>query len=129
MKLVRRPTSAASWPRARSGSEPAGRDDNFGSGLWLAPRRELAIALEQERHDAADLAGRNRGAGLAAIRVDGTWQRINDPLDPPFRAVNGDHRDSVRIAAAENGLPFGKLIICETSRYRAVFEGPSYVTR
>ena len=46
-------------------------------------RRELAIALEQERHDAADLAGRNRGAGRELVAVPAkNWDRLDADMPP-----------------------------------------------
>ena len=46
-------------------------------------RRELAIVLEQERHDAADLAGRNRGASREMVAVPAkNWDRLDADMPP-----------------------------------------------
>jgi hypothetical protein len=82
-------------------------------------RRDLAIALEQERHDAADLAGRNRGAGRELVAVpaknrdrldadmpprpslDPEWTLCRTSFNPPARHLNFCAQAPLRLCSLE----------------------------
>src|SRR6476619_1208772 len=76
----------------------------------VATSDEVPVRTRQN-NDAHAVVGRKFDHLLGEARLHLKIKRVT-----AFWAVNGDHRDSVRIAAAENGLPFG--IYCGHSASR-----------
>ena len=102
------------------GAEPPGARSQNAADVG---RREFRIALEQQRHDAAHLGGRDRGAGGELV---GVLRRRHQDVDAGrghrdiFAAIGAGeqlvvdvgrrHRDHVGIGAGKSGGDFGPAL-------------------